>query len=139
MLARVNISIGHGAGRIVQQVLGHHGIGPRDAIEGTVDGEYTIVHARNNLADASLDTGFVAEIGNVLARLADDDAGLLRRDYGTKGKGGSCIFLVGSGALVLAVVDMVLVDLKIMERVIVNGIIVNAGILRIVGIFVGHD
>lgn len=40
-------------------------------------GEYAFVDAGNNLADASLDSGLVAKIGDVFAGLADNHTGIL--------------------------------------------------------------
>jgi hypothetical protein len=74
------------------------------------------VHARNDLADARLDTGFVAEVGNILTGFSDDDTGFLGRDYGTKGEKRSSIVLLSADTFVLAIVVVFLVDLEILER-----------------------
>lgn len=50
------------------------------AVNSSSDGEDTLVDARDDLADASLDTGLVTEIGNIFASLSDDDAGVLGAD-----------------------------------------------------------
>lgn len=42
--------------------------------------------AWNDFADASLDTGLVAELSNIFAALADDDAGVFCADEGTEGE-----------------------------------------------------
>ena len=41
----------------------------------------------DDLGDTGLDTGLITKIGDVLAGLADDDAGLLGGDEGTEGQG----------------------------------------------------
>lgn len=48
--------------------------------ERSSNGEDTVVDARDNLADASANTGLVAKVGDVLAGLANDHTSLLGSD-----------------------------------------------------------
>lgn len=45
------------------------------------------MHARNDLADASLDTGTVSELSNIFAGASDDDACVFCADEGAEGEG----------------------------------------------------
>lgn len=54
-----------------------------DSLDEARDGEHTFVHAGDDLADAGLDTGLVAQVGDIFASLADDNASVLGADQGT--------------------------------------------------------
>ena len=62
----------------------NNGVSTRDGIAATSDGEDSIMDALNDLANTSLDASLVAEVGNILATLADDDTCFLGRDDGTQ-------------------------------------------------------
>jgi len=55
------------------------------------------VHALHHLAHAGLDAGLVAQVGHVLATLADDDTGFLGRDDGAQGELGLGVLLIRLG------------------------------------------
>ena len=44
------------------------------------------MYAGDDLADAGLDAGLFAEVGDVFASLADDDAGVFGADEGAEGE-----------------------------------------------------
>lgn len=71
-----------------------NGVGTRDGVAAASDGQDTVVDTLDHLADAGLDTSFVAKISDVLASLANNDTGLLGRDNGAEGKLGLGVFLV---------------------------------------------
>lgn len=73
-------------GRTFQQALGDNRISPRSALQSSGDRQDSVVNARNHLAHASLDAGFIAQVGDVLARLANDHARLLGGDNGAQGQ-----------------------------------------------------
>ena len=54
--------------------------------DGTADGEDAFVHTWDDLANTSLDTSLVAEVSDVFACLADDDASILGADESTESK-----------------------------------------------------
>lgn len=49
----------------------------RHTINGAADGKNTLMHSRDNLADARFDAGLVAQLGDVLPALPNDDACVL--------------------------------------------------------------
>lgn len=51
-----------------------------DAADVAGNGEDALVDARHHFGDASLDAGVLAEVSDVLALLADDDARIARAD-----------------------------------------------------------
>lgn len=57
-----------------------------DILDVTADAQHALVDALNDLANASLDPGLLAQIGYVLTALADDDASLFRGDEGAEGE-----------------------------------------------------
>lgn len=63
-----------------------------DSLDGALHCENTFMDTWDDLADASLDPSLFSEVGHVLARLSDDDAGVLCADEGTEGD-----FVVGRG------------------------------------------
>lgn len=131
---------GHGAGRVVQQGLGDHGVGTGNSLEGTSDGEDTVMDAGDDLADAGLDTSLVAEVGNVLSRLANDDTSFLGGDYGAEGNGRNSILLVGANTLLLAILIVVLVIDGEIVKVGLKGLVSTSGMrFAEFGGVVGHD
>lgn len=117
---------GHVGGGAVQQRLGDHGVRPRNTLEGTSDSQDTVVDTGDNLADASLDASLLAEISNILARLADDDSGLLGGNDGADGELRGGILLLGAGSLVLAVL-LALVDVYLLESLLEVLLILSLG------------
>ena len=57
-----------------------------DILDVAADAQHTLVNALDDLADTRLDAGLLAQVGYVLAALADDDAGLLGGDEGAEGE-----------------------------------------------------
>ena len=56
-------------------------------VYGACDGQHALVHAGNDLADASLDAGAVSKLSDILASASDDDACVFCADQGTEGEG----------------------------------------------------
>ena len=81
----------------LEQTLGNQSIGSGSAVQRTSDGQDAVVNTRNNLAHTSLDAGFVTQVSNVLARLADDDAGFLGRNDGAKSQHRLSVLFLGLG------------------------------------------
>ena len=93
-------------GRTIKKTLGHDRVGLRGSLKKTSHGQDTVMNTLDDLANTSLHTGFVAQIGHILASFADDDACLLRRDDGAQSQHGLGIFFFGlGGTLDLGVVD----------------------------------
>jgi len=67
-------------GSAFEQSSCHNGVGPRDSIAATSNGQDAIVNALHDFADAGLDASLLAQIGDVLSALSDDDTGLLGWD-----------------------------------------------------------
>ena len=84
-------------GSTVQQTLSHHGVGLGDTLDRAGHGQDSVMYTGDDLADAGLDAGLIAKVGDVLAGLADDDAGLLGGDDGTKGQLRLGVLVVGLG------------------------------------------
>ena len=84
-------------GSAFEQAPGDDSVGSSGAVERTGDGQDAVVYTRNDFAHTGFHTGLVAEIGDVLAGLADDDASLLGRNNGAKGEHGLGIFLLSLG------------------------------------------
>jgi putative cofactor-binding repeat protein len=63
------------------------------------------VDALDDLADAGTHASFVAQVGHVLAGLANDDACLFGRDNGTERDLRVGILLLGPGRYVAVVID----------------------------------
>ena len=59
---------------------------PCNAFDGPAHGEHSLVHAGDDLADPCFHSGLVSEIGDVLARLSDDDPRLLGADERAEGE-----------------------------------------------------
>ena len=93
-------------GRTLQQSLGNNRVGLGDALQSTSDGQDTIMDTLHDLADTSLNASLVAQVRNVLAALADDDAGFLGGDDGAEGELGLGVLLVGFGAFVALTVGV---------------------------------
>ena len=87
------------------------------------------MNALHDLADTSLDTSLVAQVGHVLSTLSDDDAGFLGGHYGSEGKLGLGVFLIRlrSG---LAVRAKTVIHLELVHLVEHIGIVANHDILR---------
>ena len=96
----------------------HHDLYLGNSLDSTSDGEDTVVDTLDHLGDASLDTGLIAEIGNVLASLADNDTSLLGRDEGTKGQG-------SSGIVLLTVLVLMILFIMAVKQRVVGGLVVR--------------
>lgn len=86
--------------RTVDQTVGDETIRIGDVAQCAGDGQDAVVGAGHDLANASADTRLVPEVGDVLAGLADDDAGFLGGDNGTDGELGLGVLFVGAGLVV---------------------------------------
>lgn len=88
----------------VEEALSHQAIRLGDARETASDREHAVVDALDDLADASAHTSLVAQVSDVLARLAYDHAGLFRGDNGTEGELRVGVLLLSArGSICLAV------------------------------------
>ena len=89
----------------LEQALGDEAICPRDGLQRAGDGEHTIVHTLDDLADAGTHARLVAQVGHVLACLANDDAGLLGRDNGAQCQLRLLVFFLGARCDVAVVTE----------------------------------
>ena len=106
-------------GNALQEAVGDEAVGLGDCVQLAQDGEDAVVDAGDNLADASADAGLVAQLGDVLTGLANDDACFLRGDDGSQGELGEGVLVVGArGSVVGAEVAQRLGD--IVERGVVG-------------------
>lgn len=106
-------------GSALEERVGDDGVGARHGIASAGDGEDTVVDALDDLADASLDARLVPQVGDVLAALADDDAGFLGGDDCAEGELGLGVLLVRSrGRLAIgAEAGLAVVELELVQRV----------------------
>jgi hypothetical protein len=81
------------SGSTLEQSAGDNGVGTRDSVATTSDGQDTVMHTLHNFADTGLDASLVPEIGDVLAAFANNDTGFLGGYDRTKGKLGLGVFL----------------------------------------------
>jgi hypothetical protein len=81
----------------LQERLGHSTIGSGDGLASASNGQDTVMDTLDNLANTSFDASFIAQIGDVLATFANDDAGLLGRHNGSQSQLGLGVFLVRLG------------------------------------------
>lgn len=87
----------HAHGRSsLQQGAGDNHVCLRYGVASTSDGQNSIVYTLDHLGDASFDASLVAQFGDVLATLSDDDTGLFGRHNGAQGQLGLGIFFVGA-------------------------------------------
>ena len=70
----------------LKESLGDDGVGLGNSITSSRDGENTVVDTLDNLGDTGLDTSLITEVGNILATLSNDNAGLLGGDNGAEGQ-----------------------------------------------------
>lgn len=104
--------------RALEQSLSDNGIGPGNGLAAAGNGKDAVMDTLHDLADARLDTSLVSEVGNVLARLANDDSSLLGRDDGAKGQLRLGILLVGLGSrLAIRTQPGFVVQLEVVNRV----------------------
>jgi hypothetical protein len=80
-----------------QQRPGHNGVGSRDGLAATSDGEDAVVNALDDLADAGFHASLVAQVCDVLPAFPNDDARFLGRDNRPQGQLGLSILLVRLG------------------------------------------
>lgn len=81
-------------GRTFQKGSSNDGVGPRDGIAATGDGENSIMNTLNDLADTGLHSSFVTKVSNVLAALSNNDTRFLGGNNGAQGQLSLGIFLV---------------------------------------------
>lgn len=85
----------HAHGRCTfQQCAGDNHICLRNSVASTSDGQNAVVNALHDLAHASLDSGLVAQLGDILATLSDDDAGFFGGNNSAQSQLGLGILLV---------------------------------------------
>lgn len=77
-----------------EQSSRNDGVSFGDGIAAAGDGKDAVVHALDDLADPGLDASLIAEIGNVLSTLSDDNSSFLGRYDGTESELGLGVFLV---------------------------------------------
>jgi hypothetical protein len=92
-----------------EEAFSHQRISLGDARERAGHGQDAVVNALDNFADSGFDTSLLAQVGDVLAGLANDDPGFLGRDNGTEGQLRLGIFFLGLGSLVLSITNIKLV------------------------------
>jgi hypothetical protein len=80
----------------VEEALGDQAVCLGDTRKAARDREDAVVDALDNLADAGAHARLVAQVSDVLARLADNDAGLLGRDNGAQGELRVGVLLLGT-------------------------------------------
>jgi hypothetical protein len=80
----------------VEEAFGDEAICLGDSGQTASNREHAVVDALDDLADAGAHARLVAQIGDVLARLANDDAGLLRGDNGAEGELRVRVLLLGA-------------------------------------------
>lgn len=87
----------HAHGRCTfQQCAGDNHVRLRDGVASTSDGQDAVVNALHDLADSSLDSSLIAQLGDILATLADDDTSFFGGYDGAQSQLGLSILLVGS-------------------------------------------
>lgn len=92
-IALDNATHAHG-GSTLEESAGDNGIGAGNGVATSGDGEDAVMDSLDDLGDASLDAGLVAEISDILAALANNDTGLLGRDNGAEGELGLGVLLI---------------------------------------------
>jgi hypothetical protein len=117
-------------GRAVEEAFGDQAVRLGDARQTAGDGEDAVVDALDDLADAGAHACLVAQVSDVLARLADDDAGLFRGDNGAQGELRVGVLLLGARGHVGLAVDGQAVELLGDTA----GVLAGAGL----GLFGGH-
>lgn len=68
----------------LQETIGNKTVGVGDSIQWSSDSQYPVVNARYNLADACSNSSLLAQVGDVLSCLANDNASFFGRDDCTK-------------------------------------------------------
>lgn len=118
----------------LQQALGDQRVSLSNANQRSGHSEDAVVDAGNDLADTGLDASLVAQIGDVLAGLANDDTRLFGRDDRTKSQHCLSVLLfgLGSGVHGLVLADGVVVG-GIDHGLISDSGLVNFGSLHFVG------
>lgn len=80
----------------LDQAVGHEAVRVGNTVQCTCDSKDTVMHTWNDLADTSANSSLVAQVRNVLACLADDNAGFLGCDNGAEGELGLTVLLVSA-------------------------------------------
>lgn len=103
----------HGRGTF-QQSLCDDGISLGGALQSSSDGQDTVMNTLNNLAHASLDSGLITEVSDVLATFADNDTSFLGGHDGADGQNSLRIFFLGLGDSI----GIALTDVQSVETII---------------------
>lgn len=86
----------HAHGRCTfQQCASDYHVRLRDGVASTSDGQNAVVNALYDLADSGLDSSLVAQLGDILATLADNYTGFFGGNDGAQSQLGLGILLVG--------------------------------------------
>lgn len=86
----------HAHGRCTfQQCAGDNHVRLRDGVASTSDGQNAVVNALHDLAYTGLDSSLVAQLGDVLATLADDNTGFFGRHNSAQSQLSLGVLLVG--------------------------------------------
>jgi hypothetical protein len=85
--------------RALDKAVGNKAIGVGNGGERASDGENAVVNARDDLANAGADSGFVAKVGDVLTSLADDHTGFLGGDDSAQSDLGLVVLLLSTRVL----------------------------------------
>ena len=85
--------------RALDQAVGDKAIGVGNGGERASDGKNAVVNARDYLANAGADSGHVANVGDVLASLANDYASFLGGDDSAQSNLGLVVLLFGARVL----------------------------------------
>lgn len=114
----------------IKQTLGDKTVGLGDARETASDGEHAVMNALYHLADTGAYASLVAQVGYILACLANDDTSFLGRDNGAQCELRLGVLLLGArgGISCLAI------DVQALELV-GDRIGIASGVL---GVFGGH-
>lgn len=87
----------------LEEAVGDLSISSSDGVQTAEDGQDTVMDTGNDLADTSTNASLVAQVCDVLASLANDDACFLRGDDGSQGELGNGIVVVGAGRGVVGI------------------------------------
>lgn len=104
------------SGCALEKSPGNDGVGPRDGITASSDGEDTVVNALDDLANTGFYASFITEVGNILAALSNDNTSFLGGNNGAQSQLSLGIFFVRLRGE-LAVGAKSLVHLQLVQRV----------------------
>lgn len=96
----------------LHQALSNNRISSGGSLQGTGDGQDTVMDTGNNFADASFDTSLVTQVSDIFTGLANDDTRFLGRDDGAQSQHRLSVLFFGLGSnLDVALVDQAHVDI----------------------------